>query len=211
MEDDKISLEDFEKIDLEMDKNGLSEEELKELIQQFFKLDYTIDEVLEINNREQEEIRNVFDNSFEMYHAAYKTRKMILKELYISKIILIITKKIGLLLNSQNLEFTDEAIERAKNTRSIIKKDKVLFNEIKIALEKLNSANVIDCVPNLTVLLSMLFKRTQLLYQSFNDYIEESKLEMKNIGYISNKSYNNEIRSLDDKINDFSLKLGLKR
>ena len=85
------------------------------------------------------------------------------------------------------------------------------MNKINIALEKLQARRVAACNYDICELLSFLYDLDDTIYQRVVDEIERSSLRIKGINTMYDDKHDRKIDELNEKIEDKTIKLGLKK
>lgn len=189
----------------------IDEEELKRVIKEEMEKTQTIEDALEEREKEEALINESFDATWNNYHAVSSIRHEAIKNLYRAKIRIVVVNYISAIINNNVSCELEHIICFINEATKELKEQKVIMNKINIALEKLQARRVAACNYDICELLSFLYDLDDTIYQRVVDEIERSSLRIKGINTMYDDKHDSKIDELNEKIEDKTIKLGLKK
>lgn len=186
----------------------MEENELLEIIQESL-ADHTVEEALKIKKEQDDIIKESFDVTWQNYDAVSILRKEILKSLSLVRFRMIFLRVLTTIINYNALGELDYLSERLRNSTMEIKDQKKLLDLIKSTIVTLQNNDIVECNYNLCELLSNIYDKDQLLFNTLVREIEISSAAIKGINITYPDSPETDLNELDNNINNGLLKLGL--
>ena len=190
-------------------KNELSEDNLSQIIVDDDSITPSIIEAINEAQVNNEIEKKSFVISFNAYTQVNKYVNLLLKEFYITKLLLKLVRFNLVLVNSRKISYADESLNKVNDLICEFNKNKELLNRTKKALDLLEYNKTSVCNYEICLLLLQIYNKLNLLLDEFNDYLHTIKNEMQCITYISNSDYAQDLENLNESINYFVLKLDL--
>ncbi len=193
-----------------MDEENFDYEELREFVKQEMEKTYTVEEALKEREEEEKLINDSFDALWQNYHAVEEIRHEALKNLRGVKYRVILSNLLWLLIRYDVKEEVELVIELMNRATNEIKDQKDMLNAINVSIQKLQAHMTYNCNYELAKLLSYIYDKNVMIYDSV---CTEMSATASRISGFSTQTpdYESKKQSLDDKIDESMLKLGLKK
>lgn len=196
-----------------MDEDNIkyTEEELKEMIKKMMEQSITVDEAITQKLEDDLMLSDSFKNCEEAHETVSKLRFYSSRTIQLSILRLRVVKLISYILNLSSIDLINDNIVKFNASKNILINEKELLKEIKNSIVELKKYNVGICNYDICVLLSLLVELNELIMLDLNDYMHTCELAVKGITYYSNKTYKEELKELEEKIDSCALRLGLNK
>ena len=189
----------------DFDYKKLKQQTLNELYDIF-----NIDDVLCAREKEIKKIKENFKQTWDNYNVVNSVRKEYVNSLYILRLKIFLTFFLqSIISNDFGLEI-DNLNNRIKESSNKIKKQKSILILIKKALKDLESKMVPDCNYDINELLQLLYDQDITIIKNIYQKMQETESKLSKINIQSPKNHEKELEDIDEKINMYVLKLGLK-
>ena len=172
---------------------------------------YTIDEALAVAEKQDEEIEESFNITWEDYNVTSKYRKDYLRALKITRIKTKLLKLVSAFLNNGSVELVDLTSKRVDLSIEELNNIKKLLDELDLAIKRLHFSKMAVCNYDICSLLACLVNKIQLDSKSLIDEINQYSLSMRGIGYINNNDDEQSMDELNKQIDSTVAKLGLNQ
>ncbi len=174
----------------------------------------TIEDAIAGQKAQIESVKNNFKCLWEAYETVSKNRNKKQDEMTKIKIKMFITAIIVSLLDAFVKEDMYVQVMEVHNgvSKSIddIKREKELLRVIKEAIQELEKYQAIDCNYDLSLLLSLIHDKNNLIYGIIKEDIESLSVRIKGINFSSNTNKREELDSINEEIDKKVKLLGLK-
>ena len=174
----------------------------------------TIEDAIAGQKAQIESTRKNFKCLWEAYETVSKNRNKKQDEMTKIKIKMFITAIIVSLLDAFVKEDMYVQVMEVHNgvSKSIddIKREKELLRVIKEAIQELEKYQAIDCNYDLSLLLSLIYDKNNLIYGIIKEDIESLSVRIKGINFSSNTNKREELKSINEEIDEKVKLLGLK-
>ena len=196
---------------MEEDNVEYTEEELKKMIQEMMNQSISVDDAITQKLEENLLISDSFKVCEEALESVSKYRLYSSRTIQLSVLRLKLVRLITYILNLSSIDLINDNINKFNDSNKILINEKELLKEIKNSVVELKKYNVGTCNYDICLLLSLLVDLNELIMLDLNDYMHTCELAVKGITYYSNKTYKEELKELENKIDTYSLKLGFNK
>ena len=190
-------------------ENEIDEEALRRMVLEALNSSPSIENAI-IEAKETKELeRKSFKVCFDAYNKINEYLNNSIRYFKGSKTKVNVSRFISVMFNDGNKPLFDEIEKRIDDLLSELTKNKEVLDKTKKALDQLYKYNASSCNYDICLLFLNLFSKTELLLKEFNEDLEIMDNELEGINYISTNNFEEEIREVSEKIDNFVLRLGL--
>lgn len=189
-------------------EEDFSKEELREIMFKILDDAITIEEAIDQKKQEKEMLEETYKVCMSTYKTiSYNNRRLDL----ILNLAKLRYRLYNLLTAMRYSSMYDGIITKIDEVQDRFQNEKELLTEIKNSLKLLKKNEVIVCNVQIAYLLSLIYDLNEMMIKEFGEYTRASTLKLKGITYYGNKTYDEEIESLENTINLQCLRLGLSK
>ena len=189
-------------------EEDFSKEELREIMFKILDDAVTIEEAIDQKKQEKEMLEETYKVCISTYKTiSYNNRRLDL----ILNLAKLRYRLYNLLTAMRYSSMYDGIITKIDEVQDRFQNEKELLTEIKNSLKLLKKNEVIVCNVQIAYLLSLIYDLNEMMIKEFGEYTRASTLKLKGITYYGNKTYDEEIESLENTINLQCLRLGLSK
>lgn len=185
-------------------------DELRSIIQNELNREYTIDEAIKEREEENKTIKESFDALWKGYDSVSELRKEAIKNFKIVKIKMILSNILVLLIKYDIRDEVFNMVHIINKSESEIRDNDELLKNIKTSINKLQSLLVYNCNYDLANLLSDMYDRISIIYEEVCSEMNCTAARIRGF-QTQGKSFDESKKEIDDRIEEYVLKLGLKR
>ncbi len=202
-------------MEIKENENGkeivFSEEDVKRFIKEAFDSSQTIEEAIE-QKREQD--RNM-EAGFIIAELACSTHLKYsnsnLFKINVSILSISLLKLFCYVTQNGQQDLLNELIIKMQSVKEDVKSQKALLKDIKRALIKLKRNKIASCTVELCKLIAYLFTKQQLVLDDLVNYMSVCKLNVEGIECHGTNKNQEELKELDENINNSIKTLGLRK
>ncbi len=194
-----------------MNEENFDYDELKEMVMSELNKTYTIEEAL----KEKEEELKVINESFEVlwnnFHSVKDMRKEAINNLITVKYKLILSNLLLMIIRYSVTEEVNNIINTINSAVYELKDERQILDLIEVSITKLQNQYAYSCNYELSNLLSLLYDKNTAIYNGVCDSVNASAARIRGINTQESNRYLLEKESIDEQINESTIKLGLKK
>ena len=195
----------------EYEIENIDEETLRQMIRNEILRQPTVEEAISEKQRQNDIITKNFTQCYLVLNETDSYRRRMLFTLKYSLLQLNLAKGFSSVLGNGSKEYIEYIIRRTLETKDKIEEDNNLIKNIKYALAKLYVSETTECNYEITLLISAIFDKTNMLISELNEDMQRCNNAIRGITYYGNKDNLEHNDNLNNKINESILKLGLKK
>ena len=172
---------------------------------------FSIEEAIAMKKENDKYIKSSFDNCNKLFKFVSLNRDNLIKILRYAKVRLNIVKYMSIILNLEYTESIVDNLEKVRSTDSKVKNEKELLNSIKNSINTLQKNNVVLCNNDICLLLAYINNLNGALLSDVEEYLKINSMAIRGIRYNGNKTYEEDIKAIEERIDEFKLTLGLPK
>ena len=186
-------------------------DEEKDMVMNLLNKKFSIAEAIQMQKENEEFAKRSFDACKGTYKSVSFHRNGCIKNICYTKFKLLLVKFMGNVVNMDVSDSIDSDVKKINDTHLLIKQEKELLKEIKNSINELKKYRITLCNYDIFMLLVMIYNFNEKLIMDLSEHIKQNSLAMQGINYIGNKPYKDELEDLENKIDEYKLKLGLTK
>lgn len=191
---------------------SLSEEELKQMIEETFLRSRTIDEVIQEKEAEFKEINEQYDCLRKIFKETIRIEKESMKRLRIASILMSIYKTLAAVANPNISKEEFDSIKRLiKSNIEESKKDLILISQIEEKFRKLTKYNTLETMATMADLMTILVDKTNATEANVVSKINTLTARIKGFNVIESEREERKQEEKREEADAIVLRLGIKK
>lgn len=191
---------------------SLSEEELKQMIEETFLRSRTIDEVIQEKEAEFQEINEQYECLRKIFKETVRIEKESMKKLRITSILMSIYKTLATVANPNISKEEFDNIKRLiKSNIEESKKDLILISQIEEKFRKLTKYNTLETMGTMADLMTLLVDKTNATEANIVSKINTLTARIKGFNVIESEREEKKQEEKREEVDAVVLKLGMKK
>lgn len=190
----------------------LSEEELKQIIEETFLKTKTIDEVIKEKETEFQEINEQYGYLREIFKETIRIEKESMKRLRITSILMSIYKSLTTIANPNIPKEEFDSIKRLiKSNIDESKKDLILISQVEEKFRVLTKYNTLETMGTMAELMATLVDKTNAAEDNIVSKINTLTARVKGFYVIESEREEKKQEEKREEVHAIALKLGIKK
>ncbi len=191
---------------------SLSEEELKQMIEETFLRSRTIDEVIQEKEAEFQEINEQYECLRKIFKETVRIEKESMKKLRITSILMSIYKTLATVANPNISKEEFDNIKRLiKSNIEESKKDLILISQIEEKFRELTKYNTLETMGTMADLMTLLVDKTNATEANIVSKINTLTARIKGFNVIESEREEKKQEEKREEVDAVVLKLGMKK